>query len=104
MWIITNEIHCIRSGVWLSPATKIVQGWPKFWPSFRARKGIFGQSVGPSVAIWASLTPFSRTGGVGVVGDPLEVGSVDLPAWPRAEQGLRLSLVHPLFHTEFDRH
>jgi hypothetical protein len=35
-------------------ATKIVQGWPKLWANFRARIGIFSQSVGPSLTIWAN--------------------------------------------------
>jgi hypothetical protein len=36
------------------PATKIAQGWPKFWPNFRARIGIFIQSVGPGLAVGVS--------------------------------------------------
>jgi hypothetical protein len=43
---------------WAS-ATKIVQGWPKLWANFRALIGIFSQSVGPSVTIWANPVQFS---------------------------------------------
>jgi hypothetical protein len=39
--------------------TKIAQGWPKLWAYFRARIGIFSQSVGPSLTIWASPVHFS---------------------------------------------
>jgi hypothetical protein len=41
------------------PGTKIVQGWPKLWTNFRALIGIFSQSVGPSLTIWASPAQFS---------------------------------------------
>ena len=37
-----------------SRGTKIVQGWPRLWANFRARIGIFKQSVGPSPVIWAN--------------------------------------------------
>ena len=43
----------------LATLTKIVQGWPKLWASFRALIGIFSQSVGPSLAIWADPVQFS---------------------------------------------
>ena len=51
--------------------TKIVQGWPKLRASFRALIGIFSQSVGPSLAIWANPVQFScrrtrTTGGTSV--------------------------------------
>ena len=39
--------------------TKIVEGWPKFWANFGALIGIFSQSVGPSLAIWANPVQFS---------------------------------------------
>jgi hypothetical protein len=39
---------------------KVVQGWPKFWANFRALIGIFSQSVGPSLTIWANPVQFSR--------------------------------------------
>jgi hypothetical protein len=38
--------------------TKIVQGWPKLWANFKALIGTFTQSVGPSLAIWASPVQF----------------------------------------------
>ena len=40
-------------------STKVVQGCPKLWADFRARIGIFSQSVGPSLAIWANPVQFS---------------------------------------------
>ena len=40
-------------------APKCVQGWPQLWADFRALIGIFGQSVGPSLAIWASPVQLS---------------------------------------------
>jgi hypothetical protein len=46
-------------GVANACATKIVQGWPKLWADFRALTGIFSQSVGPSLAIWANPVQFS---------------------------------------------
>ena len=39
--------------------TKIAQGWPKLWANFRALVGIFSQSIGPSLAIWADPVQFS---------------------------------------------
>ena len=42
--------------------TKIVQGWPKSWANFEALIGIFSQSVGPSLAIWANPVQFSFVG------------------------------------------
>jgi hypothetical protein len=36
-----------------------VQGRPKLWANFKALIGIFSQSVGPSLAIWASPVHFS---------------------------------------------
>ena len=42
-----------------APVTKIVQGWPKLWANFRALIGIFNQSVGPGLAIWANPVEFS---------------------------------------------
>ena len=39
--------------------TKIVQGWPKLWANFMALVGIFTQSIGPSLAIWANPVQFS---------------------------------------------
>jgi hypothetical protein len=48
-----------RCGLIARPLTKIVQGWPKFWANFRALIGIFSQSVGPSLAIWANPVKFS---------------------------------------------
>ena len=39
--------------------TKIVQGWPKLWANFRDLIGIFSQSVGPRLAIWANPVQFS---------------------------------------------
>jgi hypothetical protein len=47
-----NDPHCGKPGN--AHTTKIVQGWPKFWANFRARIGIFSQSVGPSLAIWTN--------------------------------------------------
>ena len=41
------------------PPTKVVQGWPKLRANFRAVLGIFSQSVGPSLAIWANPVHFS---------------------------------------------
>ena len=42
-------------------ATKTVQGWPKLWANFRALIGIFGQSVGPSLAMWVNrVSPFKN--------------------------------------------
>ena len=38
--------------------TKVLQGWPKLWADFRALLGIFSQSVGPSLAIWANPVQF----------------------------------------------
>ena len=40
--------------------TKIVQGWPKLWANFTALDlmGVFSQSVGPSLAIWANPVHF----------------------------------------------
>ena len=35
-----------------------VQGRPKLWANFRALIGIFSQTVGPSLAIWANLVQF----------------------------------------------
>ena len=32
---------------------KMVQGWPKLWTNFKVLIGIFNQSAGPSLAIWA---------------------------------------------------
>jgi hypothetical protein len=43
----------------LPTLTKIVQGWPKLWANFRDSIGIFSQSVGPSLAIWANPVQFS---------------------------------------------
>jgi hypothetical protein len=43
----------------LRARTKIVQGWPKLRANFRALLGIFSQSVGPSLAIWANPVHFS---------------------------------------------
>jgi hypothetical protein len=34
-------------------------GWPTLWANFRALIGIFSQSVGPSLAIWANPVQFS---------------------------------------------
>ena len=42
-----------------TPVTKIVQGWPKLWANFRALIGIFSQTFGPSLAIWANPVQFS---------------------------------------------
>jgi hypothetical protein len=42
-----------------APLTKIVQGRAKLWANFRALIGIFSQSVGPSLAIWANPVQFS---------------------------------------------
>jgi hypothetical protein len=39
--------------------TKIVQGWSKLLANFKALIGIFSQSVGPSLAIWANPVQFS---------------------------------------------
>jgi hypothetical protein len=39
--------------------TKVVQGWPKLWANFIALIGIFSQSVGPSLAVWANPVHFS---------------------------------------------
>ena len=39
--------------------TETAQGWPKLWANFRARIGIFSQTVGPSLAIWANPVQFS---------------------------------------------
>jgi hypothetical protein len=39
--------------------TKIAQGWPKLWANFRILTGIFIQSVGPSLAVWANPVQFS---------------------------------------------
>ena len=39
--------------------TKILQGWPKLWTNFRALIGIFSQSLGLSLAIWANPVEFS---------------------------------------------
>jgi hypothetical protein len=48
-WIAAN------ASAWASgPPTKIAQGWAKLWANFRALIGIFSQSVGPSLAIWAN--------------------------------------------------
>jgi hypothetical protein len=41
------------------PRTKIAQSWPKLWANFRALIGIFSQSVGPSLAIWANPVQLS---------------------------------------------
>jgi hypothetical protein len=38
--------------------TKIVQAGPKLWANFRDLIGIFNQSVGPSLAIWATPVQF----------------------------------------------
>jgi len=47
-----------RLGVALPPqgiaSAQIAQGRPKLWAHFRALIGIFGQSVGPSLAIWVN--------------------------------------------------
>ena len=43
----------------LSQVTIIVQGRPKLRANFRALVGIFSQSVGPSLAIWANPVQFS---------------------------------------------
>jgi hypothetical protein len=40
------------------PLTKIAQGWPELWANFRALIGIFSQSDGPSLAIWANPVQF----------------------------------------------
>jgi hypothetical protein len=37
-------------------------GWPKLWANFKALIGIFSQSVGPSLAIWANPVQFSLLG------------------------------------------
>ena len=56
---------------------KVVQGWPKFWATFGAPIGIFSQSVGLSLAIWASPVQFSSpAGGLQVV-----VRDDASPAW-----------------------
>ena len=39
--------------------TKTAQGWPKLWANVRALFGIFSQSVGPCLAIWANPVQFS---------------------------------------------
>ena len=48
--------HAVRAGPigTVRARTKIVKGWPNFWANFRARIGIFSQSVGPSLAIWVN--------------------------------------------------
>jgi hypothetical protein len=38
--------------------TKIAQGWPKLWANFTALIGIFSQSNGPRLAIWANPVQF----------------------------------------------
>ena len=48
-------LSCAHTGA----GTKIVQGWPKLWANVRALIGIFSQSVGPSLAIWANPVQFS---------------------------------------------
>jgi hypothetical protein len=48
-----------QPGGWRGTHTKIVQGWPKLWANFMALIGIFSQSVGPSLAIWANPVQFS---------------------------------------------
>jgi hypothetical protein len=40
-------------------ATKTVQGWPKLWANFKALVGVFSQSVGPSLAVWANSVQLS---------------------------------------------
>ena len=42
-----------------SAETEVVQGWPKLWANFIALIGIFSQSVGPSLAVWANPVHFS---------------------------------------------
>ena len=55
--------HVHRSRPWIpGPLTKIVQGWPQLWANSRALIGIFGQSVGPSLAIWANPVQCSFKG------------------------------------------
>ena len=39
-------------------------GCPKLWANFRALPGIFSQSVGPSLAIWANPVHFSFESGL----------------------------------------
>ena len=43
----------------LRGSTNLVQGWPKLWANVKALIGIFSQSVGPSLAIWASPVNFT---------------------------------------------
>ena len=42
--------------------TKIAQGWPELWADFRELIGIFSQTVGPSLAIWANPVQFPFRG------------------------------------------
>ena len=51
-----NTYIDIRVATRGAPLTKVVQGWPKFWTNFRVLVGAFSQSVGPSLAIYATLT------------------------------------------------
>jgi hypothetical protein len=51
-----NNYDIVRSS---TSKTKIVQGWPKLWANFRALIGIFSQSFGPSLTIWANPVQFS---------------------------------------------
>jgi hypothetical protein len=53
------QIQDLRRGAVVGGRTKTVQGWPKFLANFRAPIGIFSQSVGPSLAIWATPVRFS---------------------------------------------
>ena len=53
--------------------TKIAQGWPKLWASFRALIGmIFSQTVGPSLAIWVNPVQFSFLEQFSAVSNALE--------------------------------
>jgi hypothetical protein len=54
---VTDEIAVFR---WVVDKTKIVHArCPNFWANVKALIGIFRQSVGPSLAIWANLVQFS---------------------------------------------
>jgi hypothetical protein len=52
--------HVATFGRRLRPhLTKILQGWPTLWATFRALIEIFSQIFGPRLAIWTNPVPFS---------------------------------------------
>jgi hypothetical protein len=54
-----GTLHMNENAARRGARTKIVQGWPKLWANFRPLIGIFSQSVGPSLTIWANPVQFS---------------------------------------------